>query len=194
MKRKTRKKSIPQLYQAATQGLQNYGRNIAKNVQQGQRNFSSGKTPYYGSINPFPNPLKASSYQKTKPRVGVNNKMKGSYGETTIRKGKPPVIKINVKKHKGNKAELADTIKHEMYHAKHPKASEKTTYKAMPKTISPKEQAKLIAKLRMKKLNYKGGAIKRKLKIGRGKLQPGDLIKKANTMTPIKRLAFKGLV
>ena len=132
--------------------------------------------------------------RKKKPRVGVDNKMKGSYGETIIQKGKRPVVKINVKKHKGDKAELADTIKHEMYHAKHPKATEKETYKAMPKEISRAEQDRLIAKLRMKKLNYRGGAVKRKLHLGRVDTKPGELISKARAMSPKKRVAFMGLI
>lgn len=119
--------------------------------------------------------------KKKKPIIGVDNKMKGSYGETTLQKGKRPIIKINVKKHKGDKAELADTIKHEMYHAKHPKATEKTTYKAMPKTISHEEQERLISKLRGKKINYKVGAAKRKLGISRRqKTEPGSLIRAMN--------------
>lgn len=193
-KRKTKKKSISQMYQDATKGLQNYGRNISKNVSQGQNDRSTkrGTSNNYGAINPFPNPFKSSSYKKThkktKAKISVDNKMKGSYGETDIQKGKKPVIRINVKKHKGNKSELADTIKHEMYHAKHPKATEKTTYKAMPKKISEAEQNRLIAKLRTKKSNYKVGAIKRKLGISRHeKTQPGDFIKRMNDMKITKK-------
>jgi hypothetical protein len=184
-----KKKSIPQMYQDATKGLQNYGTNIAKNVAQGQANRATtrGTSSNYGAINPFPNPLKSSSYKKThkktKLKIGVDNKMKGSYGETDIQKGKKPIIRINVKKHNGNKEELADTIRHEMYHAKHPKATEKKTYAAMPKKISEAEQNRLIAKLRTKKSNYKVGAIKRKLGITRHqKTQPGDFIKRMNEM------------
>jgi len=133
--------------------------------------------------------------KKRKARVSVDNRLKGSYGETIIRKGKPPIIKINVAKHKGDRAELADTIKHEMYHAKHPNATEKETYKAMPKQIGPAEQAKLIAKIRMKKIHYKKGAVKRKLKISRHeKLEPGDLITRAKAMSPSERTAIMGAV
>lgn len=45
--------------------------------------------------------------------------------------------------------------------------------------MSPEEQNKFIAKTRMKKINYKRGAIKRKLKIKTGeKVEPGDFIRK----------------
>lgn len=195
---KRKKKSIPQLYAAATKGLQNYGRNIARNVAKNNADFDNrpNNKDYYKTVNPFPNPLKASSYQKKKamhrkkPRIGVNNKMKGSYGETIISKGKPPVIKINVKKHKGDRAELADTIKHELMHARHPKMHEKTVYKKTEKALSHAEQEKLISKLRMKKLNYRGGAVKRKLKLGRVKTKPGELITKARAT----KVAMAGLV
>lgn len=93
---------------------------------------------------------------KKKPRIYVDNKLKGSYGETTTSPGKPAIIKINTQRHKGNKAELADTIAHELIHAHHPKMHEKTVYKKMAKRhIGPKEQARLIAKLgnRMKRLS-----------------------------------------
>lgn len=34
-------------------GLQEVGRNIKRNVDQGQKDFKSGKAPYYGTINPL---------------------------------------------------------------------------------------------------------------------------------------------
>lgn len=181
---KKKKKSIPQMYQDATKALQRYGYNSAKATAP-VRDASGNVTKNYYGATKLLNPFKASSYQKThkkrKAKISVDNKLKGSYGETTIQKGKRPIVKINVKKHKGNKAELADTIKHEMYHAKHPKATEKTTYKAMPKVISPAEQNRLIAKLRSKKTNYKVGAAKRKLGISRRqKTEPGSLIRAMN--------------
>lgn len=191
-----KKKTIPQLYRAATKGIQNYGRNLARNERANMSAFRSGAKPYYGTSNPFPNPFSAKSYQKTKakhkkkPKVGVDNKMKGSYGETIIKKGQPPVIKINVKKHKGNRAELADTIKHELMHAKHPKMHEKTVYKKTGK-IGYAEQERLISRLRTKTLNYKKGAAKRKFKMGRVSTQPGDLISKANDA---RRTAIMGMV
>lgn len=114
---------------------------------------------------------------KKKPKIVVNNKMK-AYGQTDVKTG---VVEINKKKHKGDKKQLADTIKHELYHVKHPKATEKQTYKNTGKleNMSQAEQTKLIAKLRMKKINYKGGAMKRKLKL-KGDLKPGDMISKMN--------------
>ncbi len=49
-----------------------------------------------------------------------------------------------------------------------------------------------------KKLNYKVGAIKRKLGIKKGdKVETGDLIRKANelkAMNPRKRTAFAGMI
>lgn len=130
---------------------------------------------------------------KKKAKLGVNNKLKGSFGETTLEKGKAPIIHINVKKHKGNKAELADTIKHELMHAKHPNMHEKTVYKAMPKTMSTKEQNILILKLRMRKLNYKSGAVKRKLKIGAVKTEPGELITRAKSMNRAEKVSVMGM-
>lgn len=51
-------------YNKATQGLQNYGANVAK-MNQGSTRDSSGKVTsnYYGMAK-LPNPFKASSYQK----------------------------------------------------------------------------------------------------------------------------------
>lgn len=123
--------------------------------------------------------------------------MKGSYGETHIVKGKAPVVLINVRKHKGDKKELADTIKHELMHAKHPKMHEKTVYKRTAKEMkhsTPAQQDKLIAQLRMKKINQKVGAVKRKLKLGRAQTEPGELIKQAKAMSAGKRTAFMGMV
>lgn len=137
---------------------------------------------------------KLPSRAKNKPVVGVDNKMKGSYGETILQKGKQPVVKINVQKHKGNKAELADTIHHELMHAKHPKMKEKAVYKQTARDMremSASDKDKLVSKLRTKALNYKSGAVKRKLKLGRAQTKPGELISKARAMTP-KRAAFMG--
>lgn len=132
--------------------------------------------------------------KKKKRIIGVDNKLKGSYGETEIRKGKPTIIRINVKKHKGDKAELADTVRHELLHAKHPNMKEKTVRKKTESAISPEEQRKLLAKIHMKKLNYRTGAVKRKLKMGPGKTEPGELITKARSMTPKERVSIIGMV
>lgn len=132
--------------------------------------------------------------KKRKPKLSVDNKLKGKYGEATIEKGKPAVVKINVRKHKGNREELADTIKHELMHVKHPKMHEKTVRKAMPEKMSKSEEDKLISKLRMKKLNYKSGAAKRKLKMGAVKTRPGELITRAKSMSRPERDAIMGLV
>lgn len=111
--------------------------------------------------------------------------MRGALGMSFFDKNNKPSgkIHINVKKHKGDKAELASTIKHELMHVKHPNATEKEVYKATAKTkIPPAEQNKLIAKLRMKNLNQKSGAIKRSMGMGKAKMNPGDMIAKANEM------------
>lgn len=106
-------------------------------------------------------------------------------------------IEINVRKHKGDKAELADTVFHEEFHAKHPKASERTTYKKtrkVMKELSYAEKEKLAAKVRMKKIHYKLGAAKRRHKISRSdKVEPGDMIRKNNESKP-RRIAVLGLV
>lgn len=143
-----------------------------------------------------------------KIKLKINNKLKGALGSSDFKKGNIPTgkIEINVKRHKGDKAELASTIKHEMYHVKHPKATEKETYKATAKTkISPEEQSQLLAKIRMKSLNYKGGAIKRKFKMGNTPTKAGDMIarmneskssniKRSNSQISKKRLAILGLI
>lgn len=101
-----------------------------------------------------------------------------SYGQTDTSTN---VVEINRKKHKGDKKQLADTIKHELYHVKHPKATEKATYKNTGKleNMSKAEQDRLIAKLRMKKINHKMGAVKRKFKV-KGEAKPGDMITQMN--------------
>ena len=123
----------------------------------------------------------------------VNNKLRGRYGQIDMKTKK---IEINVKAHKGDKAELASTIKHERLHLKHPKMTEKDVYKKSRKTkLSFGEQQKLISKLRMKKLNYKTGSIKRKLKIDKKyKTIPGSLINKASSMKSTTKTAIMGLV
>ena len=40
----------------------------------------------------------------------------------------------------------------------------------------------------MKKLNYKIGALKRKFKLGKGEIEPGDFISKINKKSNIKSL------
>lgn len=117
-----------------------------------------------------------------KPIIKINNRLRGSFGETEIRPKKPAIVEIDVKKHKGDTSELADTIKHELMHVAHPKMFEKTVYKKMSeKSISPDEQRKLLAKIRTKKIHYKVGAAKRRFKISKNeKVEPGDLITKIN--------------
>ena len=114
-----------------------------------------------------------------KHKLVVDNKLKGSYGETVLQKGKKPIVKINVKAHGKDMAELASTIKHELMHVKHPNMTEKEVYKKTRKSKMPTaEQIKYLDKL--KSINQKSGAIKRKLNISRyDKVKPGDLINRA---------------
>lgn len=111
-----------------------------------------------------------------KYKIVANNKLKGALGAMNPRTNK---IEINVKAHKGDKRELASTIKHEMLHVKHPNMTEKQVYKKSAKTkLSPAEQSKMVAKLRMKRINYRGGAIKRKFKMDSKSTKPGDMFNK----------------
>lgn len=144
----------------------------------------------------YPNQGKLPKHVK-KMKLVVNNKLKGALGASQFTKDNKPTgkIEINVKKHKGDKRELASTIKHEMLHVKHPKMTEKDAYKKSKKTaISPMEQNKLIAKLRMKKINYKMGAIKRKFKVAPSEnIEPGTLINKSKELSK-QNLAIRGLI
>lgn len=116
--------------------------------------------------------------KKKKYKIVINNKMRNDYGAMNPKTNK---IEINVRAHKGDKAELASTLKHELLHVKHPKMTEKQVYKASAKTkIPPMEQHKLIAKLKNKSRNYKVGALKRKYKLGPD-TKPGDFISQVNS-------------
>ena len=138
---------------------------------------------------------------KKKAKIVINNHLKGDFGAMNPKTNK---VEINIKAHKGDKAELASTIKHELMHVKHPKMTEKTVYKKTAKTKIPEgEQHKLLAKLRHKKLNYKMGAMKRKYKLGRGSQEPGTFIKLAQAkkaVSPVKpvgsirKISMAGLV
>ncbi len=134
-----------------------------------------------------PHPLKL----KKKYKIGVNNKLKGALGQMDPDTNE---IEINVKKHKGDRAELASTIKHELMHVKHPKMTEREVYKKTAKTkISPMEQTQLISKLRNKKLHYKQGSLKRKFKMDRNeKVEPGTFLTKYNGSK--KQIAIRGLI
>lgn len=130
-----------------------------------------------------------------KPKIKVNNKMKGAYGRMNTETNKIEVnLKAHKKKGKLDKVGLASTIKHEMLHVKHPKMTEREVYKKSAKTkISPSEQMKLMSKLKTKQLNYKSGALKRKFKMKRDeKIVPGTFISKANESK--RNLAIKGLI
>ncbi len=142
--------------------------------------------------------------KKRRLKIVVNNKLRGDYGAMSPKTNK---IEVNVKAHKGDKAELASTVAHEIMHVKHPKMTEKEVYKKTAKTKIPiQEQHKLIAKLRHKNMRYKQGALKRKFKMKRGaSMKPGDFINQMNAQKAKRipadsgsiskeRLAIMGLV
>ncbi len=132
--------------------------------------------------------------KKKKAKMVVNNNMK-AFGQMDP---KTNVVEVNLKKHKGDKTELANTIHHELLHDKHPDMSERDVKnKADRETnqMSQVEKERLVAKVRNKKMHYKQGAMKRKFKMGRSDTKPGDFIRKANEAGLSKRnLAIRGLV
>ena len=119
----------------------------------------------------------------------VKKKLKGALGKTDFdSKNRPTKITIDVKKHKGDKAELASTIKHELMHVKYPKMTEKEVYKKTAKTKIPQsEQSKLLAKLKIKS-NFKPGEAISKM----------NEMKRSNTSNKKtlseKQVAIRGLV
>jgi predicted SprT family Zn-dependent metalloprotease len=84
-------------------------------------------------------------YKKYKDyKVVKDNKMRWQ-GDTDLDK---KIIRINPKKSKkkSGKGGVIDTIVHELYHADHPKATEKKTYKETPKKVkklTPKQKKRL---------------------------------------------------
>lgn len=182
VKHKSKKKN---LYTVATNGLQGIGKRIGSGIRQARQtrkmadqNFSNraDNSHYYEGTKYW-----ATHKNKAKPKFKVNNKMK-SLGRMNT---KTNVIEINKKKHKGDKKELADTIKHELTHVKHPKMKEKQVYKSTDNMTSS-ERSRMLSKL--KGIHYKQGALKRKYKIGRKGTQPGDFIRES------RRVARDGLV
>lgn len=151
-------------------------------VSQAQRKYMFAKHPAIAKefAAKTPKGAKLPEHVKKMPKLKVDNKMKGSYGETELVNNKAKSIKINVKAHKGDKAELASTIKHELTHAKYPKMTEKEVYKRTAKTKIPlAEQRQLLKKLKVKQDNYKQGAFKGRLtKYKNEKSVPGSLITK----------------
>ena len=131
-------------------------------------------------------------------KVKINNRIK-AFGEE-----QNGVITLNLAKHKGNAKELADTVFHESYHAKHPAATEKKTYQVTKKAMKVmplSEKEKLAAKVKTN--HYAQGALKRKFKMGRVHLKTGDLITRMNeskssqkqTNKPsLRRIAVDGMV
>lgn len=142
--------------------------------------YPKGQTP-----NPKLNGIGAMKMKK-KAKLVVNNNMK-AFGQMNPKTNK---VEINVKKHKGDKTELANSIHHELLHVKHPNMSEKdVANKADTETLqmTPAQKSALVAKIRGKKLHYKQGAMKRKFKLGRMEAKPGTFIDQMN----IKKKEFK---
>ena len=78
----------------------------------------------------------------------VNNKLKGSFGVTDLKKH---TITVNKKLHKKLKEKLGDTIVHETMHAKHPHMLEKTIRRRTPKVLkrmSKKQKKRMYSKFR----------------------------------------------
>lgn len=144
----------------------------------------------------FPNQGKLPKHvkkNKTKPMIVANNKMKGYASQ----QGKK--IEVNVKKHHGNKTELANSIKHELLHLKHPKAKEKTIQKKAKiatENMSHSDKMKLIAKIRMKKIHRQEGVLKKKFKMAPGEVGPGAYISKINEAKSLskRKIAIDGMV
>ena len=88
-----------------------------------------------------------------KIRIKINNKMKWlGTAEKDKSSKKFGLIEINKKKHKGDKAELASTIKHEIMHIKHPNMTEAEIYKKTRKTkLADGEIKKLLKVIKNKK-------------------------------------------
>lgn len=121
----------------------------------------------------------------------IKKRIKGALGMTYFNsKNKATRIEIDIKKHKGDKKELAATVKHELMHAANPNMLEKTvTTRSVKSKLQPGEEAKMLAKLGMKP-----------------DFKPGDMITKMNeqkkepkfitTNQPLseKQIAIRGLV
>lgn len=93
-----------------------------------------------------------------KPKIRINNRLKGSWGETTTAPGRRPVIEINIRKHRTDKFKkrytlkeaIADTLVHETMHAKRPRMHEKTVYRNTAKVMrkmSEKQLKKVLEQL-----------------------------------------------
>ena len=94
-----------------------------------------------------------------KPKIIIDNKLRGAYAESDLDKG---TIRINKKRHKekgyqrinptkNGDENMTSTLKHELLHFKHPGMSERNIRKLEKKdwkTMSSKEKKKLQAKLK----------------------------------------------
>lgn len=104
-------------------------------------------------------------------------------------RAKPHKVEIDVKAHKGDKLELASTIKHELMHVKHPKMTEKQVYKATSKgTINPVEQKQLLSLLKNRQ-EYKPGSLISKMNENKR-----SNIKSNNNNLSKQEIAIRGLV
>ena len=120
----------------------------------------------------------------------IKNKMRGALGKTYFGNDNKPTgkVHINVKKHKGDLAELASTIKHELLHVAQPNLTEKQVYKRTAKTKIPlSEQKQLLAKI-----GLKTKIVEKELVSDR---KPGDLLKQYNEKKLSKTgpVEFQGL-
>ena len=171
-------------------------------VSQAQRRFMHARHPKIAARwdKEYPN-QKGLPQRKSKAKISVNNKLKGSLGEINLNRkgeveGKKLKIQINVKAHKGDKKELASTIKHELLHAKHPKMTEREVYRRSAKTkIAPQERHQLLSKLRNANITKKVNSLKSKMKMDPGtKVEPGDLFNRAKELSEETRVGISGLV
>lgn len=123
----------------------------------------------------------------------LNKKLGGrTLGKTEFNnKGKATKVTVDVKKHRGDKKELASTIKHELLHVKHPKMTEKEVYKKSAKTrIKPKEERSLVSKLKGS-LRSKVSKAQKDIKAGKKvSFQPGELLRKAQDIKKEESLSL----
>ena len=128
---------------------------------------SSNPKEYLKTLNAIDHGWKPTKkYKKLQHKLRVKTHKPGdllsAYKKQVVTKGKwyaetdthKKVIKVNKKMHKTHPLhkkqypELADTIYHELHHAKHPEATEKETYKKTHKaikTMGPKAKKKLYS-------------------------------------------------
>lgn len=127
--------------------------------------------------------------KKPRPKIVINNRMKALGRMDT----ETNLIEINHKAHKGDRAEEASSLAHELMHVRKPRATEKQVYKKTAKTkIPPQEQSKLLAKLKGATIEKTMNALKKKYKVEGS--APGAIYQKANELSEEKRVAIQGLI